>query len=48
MKKLLVICPAWNEAEKLPKLLNEFKQLGVKTDLFNVANDILMVFNAYR
>ena len=31
MKKILIICPAYNEATKLPKLLDEFK----KTDYFN-------------
>ena len=31
MKKILIICPAYNEATKLPKLIDEFK----KTDHFN-------------
>jgi dolichol-phosphate mannosyltransferase len=36
MKKLLVICPAFNEAEKLPKLLNEFKNSQYFNNLFVV------------
>tara|TARA_Y100000389_G_C17443946_1_gene510418 strand:- start:1570 stop:2289 length:720 start_codon:yes stop_codon:yes gene_type:complete len=34
MGKLLIICPAYNEAKKLPKLINEFKQTKYLEDLY--------------
>ena len=36
MGKLLIICPAYNEAKKLPKLINEFKQTKYLEDLYVV------------
>ena len=36
MKKLIIICPAYNEADKLPKLIDEFKNSNYLNNLFVV------------